>query len=217
MAGAGGAIINATIHSGTNNFHGVIYDYLRNTDLNAYGPFIGSGVKPTLVHNQFGGTLGGPIKRDKLFFFADFEGLRVVNRAIQTAVMPTAAQAKGVFTDAAGNPIALINPITGAKYPNGVIPASDQSPFAAKVLSILQADAAPNTPVAPGGQNFTSTPANTNVSKGDARLDAYISPRSTAFPRYSQSSSVRFAESIRRWKRPCCKISGQRWPRHAKR
>jgi hypothetical protein len=190
---AGGAIINATIRSGTNNYHGVIYDYLRNTDLNAYGPFIGSGVKPTLVQNQFGGTLGGPIKRDKLFFFTDYEGLRVVNRAIQTAVVPTAAQAKGIFTDAAGNPIALINPITGAQYPNGVIPASDQSPFAAKVLSILQADAAPNTPVAPGGQNFTSTPANTNnVNKGDARVDAYLSPQSTAFGRYSQSSSVVF-------------------------
>jgi len=191
---AGGAIINATIRSGTNSFHGVIYDYLRNTDLNAYGPFIGSGVKPTLVQNQFGGALGGPIKRDKLFFFADFEGLRVVNRAIQTAVVPTAAQAKGIFTDAAGNPIALINPITGAKYPNGVIPASDQSPFAAKVLSILQADAAPNTPApSPGSPNFTSTPANTNNgNKGDVRVDAYISPRSTAFARYSQSSSVVF-------------------------
>lgn len=190
---AGGAIINATIRSGTNNFHGVIYDYLRNTDLNAYGPFIGSGVKPTLVQNQFGGTLGGPIKRDKLFFFADYEGLRVVNRAIQTAVVPTAAQAKGIFTDAVGNPIPLINPITGVKYPNGIIPAADQSPFAAKVLSILQADAAPNTPVAPGGQNFTSTPANTNNgNKGDGRVDAYISPRSTAFARYSQSSSVVF-------------------------
>jgi Carboxypeptidase regulatory-like domain len=191
---AGGAIINATIRSGTNNYHGVVYDYLRNTDLNAYGPFIGSGVKPTLVQNQFGGAVGGPIKRDKLFFFADYEGLRIVNRAIQTAVVPTAAQAKGIFTDVSGKPIPLINPITGTPYPNGVIPASDQSPFAAKVLSILQADAAPNTPgVAPGGQNFTSTPANTNNgNKGDVRVDAYISPRSTAFGRYSQSSSVVF-------------------------
>ena len=101
---AGGAIINASIRSGTNQFHGVAYEYLRNTVLNAYGPFIGNGVKPTLVQNQFGGTVGGPIKRDKLFFFADFEALRSVNRTIQNAVVPTAAQAQGIFTDASGNP-----------------------------------------------------------------------------------------------------------------
>ena len=190
---AGGAIINATIRSGTNQFHGVAYDYLRNTVLNAYGPFIGTGVKPTLVQNQFGGTFGGPVKRDKLFFFGDFEGLRNVNRAIQTAVVPTAAQAQGTFTDAQGNPIPLQNPITGAQYPNGVIPASDQSPFAANVLSILQADAAPNQNVAAGGSNFVSTPANTvTINKGDGRMDAYISPRSTAFGRYSQASWVYF-------------------------
>ena len=190
---AGGAIINATIRSGTNQFHGVTYDYLRNTVLNAYGPFIGTGVKPTLVQNQFGGTFGGPIKRDKLFFFADFEGLRHLDRSIQTAVVPTAAQAKGVFTDANGNPIPLENPITGAKYPNGMIPVSDQSPFAANVLSILQQDAAPNQNVAAGGSNFVSTPANTeNVNKGDARADYFLSPRSTAFARYSQGSWIYF-------------------------
>jgi Carboxypeptidase regulatory-like domain/TonB dependent receptor len=190
---AGGAIINATIRSGTNQFHGVAYDYLRNTVLNAYGPFIGNGVKPTLVQNQFGGTLGGPIKRDKLFFFGDFEGLRNVNRAIQTAVVPTAAQAQGIFTDVDGSPIPLQNPITGKQYPNGVIPAADQSPFAANVLSILQTDAPPNAKVAPGGNNFVSSPANTvTVNKGDGRMDAYISPRSTAFVRYSEGSWVYF-------------------------
>ena len=190
---AGGAIINATIRSGTNGYHGVAYDYLRNTVLNAYGPFIGNGVKPILVQNQFGGAGGGPIKRDKLFFFADYEGLRVVNRAIQTAVVPTAAQAQGIFTDAKGDPIPLVNPITGAAYANGQIPVSDQSAFAAKVLSILQADAAPNTNVAAGGSNFVSTPANTtNVNKGDGRVDAYISPRTTAFARYSQNEWIYF-------------------------
>jgi hypothetical protein len=191
---AGGAIINATIRSGTNQFHGVAYDYLRNTVLNAYGPFIGTGVKPTLIQNQFGGGVGGPIKRDKLFFFGDYEGLRNVNRAIQTAVVPTAAEAQGIFTDAKGNPIKLQNPITGAQYPNGVIPAADQSPFAANVLSILQADAAPNQQnVAAGGPNFVSAPANTiTINKGDGRMDAYISPRSSAFGRFSRDSWVYF-------------------------
>jgi hypothetical protein len=186
---AGGAIINATIRSGTNRFHGVLYEYLRNTDLNAYGPFLGNGVKPTLVQNQFGATAGGPIKRDKLFLFTDYEGLRSVNRSILTAVVPTAAQAQGIFTDASGNPIPLVNPITGAQYPNGQIPIADQSPFAAKVLSIMQGDAKPNTVVNPGGNNYVSTPANTTTTnKGDARVDAYISPRQTTFGRYSQSS-----------------------------
>lgn len=186
---AGGAIINATIRTGTNNYHGVLYEYLRNTELNAYGPFIGNGVKPTLVQNQFGATVGGPIKRDKLFLFADFNGLRSVNRAILTAVVPTAGQAQGILTDASGNPIPLVNPLTGAVYANGQIPVVDQSPFAAKVLSLLQTDAPPNTVVNPGGNNYVSTPANTTtVNGGDVRGDAYISPRSTAFGRYSQRS-----------------------------
>jgi hypothetical protein len=186
---AGGAIINATIRGGTNDFHGVAYEYLRNTALNAYGPFIGNGVKPTLVQNQFGGTFGGPIRRNKLFFFGDYEGLRAVNRTIQSAVVPTAAQAAGIFTDANGNPIPLVNSITGAVYANGQIPIGDQSPFAAKVLSLLQQDAPPNQKVAAGGNNFVYTPPNTTTSnKGDGRVDAYISPRQTAFARYSQSS-----------------------------
>jgi Carboxypeptidase regulatory-like domain len=190
---AGGAIVNATIRSGTNSFHGVAYDYLRNTVLNAYGPFIGTGVKPTLIQNQFGGTFGGPIKRDKLFFFGDFEGLRHIDRSIQTAVVPTASQAQGIFTDASGKAIPLQNPITGAQYPNGIIPVSDQSPFAANVLSILQQNAKPNANVAAGGSNFVSAPANTlKINKGDGRMDAYLSPRTSAFGRYSQASWVYF-------------------------
>jgi hypothetical protein len=181
---AGGAIINATIRSGTNHFHGVVYDYLRNTVLNAYGPFLGTGVKPTLVQNQFGATLGGPIKRDKLFFFVDYEGLRHVDHSIITAIVPTAAQAAGRFTDANGNPIPLVNSITGASYANGQIPTSALSPFASRVLSLLPAA---NTVVAAGGNNYVSAPANTiNDDKGDGRVDAYINPRSTAFARYSQ-------------------------------
>jgi hypothetical protein len=98
---AGGAIINATIRSGTNQFHSVVYDYLRNTVLDAYGPFIGTGLKPTLIQNQFGGTMGGSIKRDGLFFFGDFEGLRHLDCSIQTAVVPTAAQAQVILEDIA--------------------------------------------------------------------------------------------------------------------
>jgi Carboxypeptidase regulatory-like domain/TonB-dependent Receptor Plug Domain/TonB dependent receptor len=181
---AAGAVINATTRSGGNQFHGVAYDYLRNTGLNAYGPFIGTGVKPTLVQNQFGGTFGGPIKHDKIFFFTDYEGLRHVDHSLINAVLPTPAQASGTFTDASGNPIALVNPITGTVYPDGKIPVADQSPFAQKILSLLPK---PNTVAAAGGNNFVYAPANTITDdKGDARLDVFLNPRSNGFVRYSQ-------------------------------
>jgi hypothetical protein len=92
---AGGAIVNASTRSGTNAFHGGAYDYLRNTDLNAFGPFYGTGVKPTLVQNQFGATFGGPVLKDKLFFFMDYEGLRTVAHQLTTATLPTPTELTG--------------------------------------------------------------------------------------------------------------------------
>ena len=93
---AGGGIINVTTHSGTNAFHGVAYDYLRNTALNAFGPFRGTGVKPTLVQNQFGGTFGGPVLKNKLFFFTDYEGFRSLAHILTTANLPTQTDRKSV-------------------------------------------------------------------------------------------------------------------------
>jgi hypothetical protein len=80
-----GGVINATTRSGTSRFHGSAWEYLRNTSLNAVGPFLppvnaltGRIQKPVYQQNQFGGTFGGPIKtpflRDKQFFFVDYEG-----------------------------------------------------------------------------------------------------------------------------------------------
>lgn len=180
---AGGAIINATTKSGTDRFHGLLYEYVRNTDFNAYGPFYGTGIKPRLVQNQFGGTLGGPVLRSKLFFFLDYEGFRHVDHSIQTATVPTANQLKGTFVDANGKPVPLVNPVTGTVYTNGVIPMSDWNPLAKNVVANLPA---PNQTAALGGVNFVSQPANTDFeNKGDFRTDYFISPKSTAFARVS--------------------------------
>ena len=80
---AAGAVINASVRSGTNEFKGAVWEYGRNTALNATGFFqpVG-GQKPVLQQNQFGGVLGGPLRKDKLFFFADYEGTRIVSRAV---------------------------------------------------------------------------------------------------------------------------------------
>ncbi len=202
-----GAVINVSIRSGTNNFHGRAYEYLRNTVLNAIGPFTppvntltGKPQKPVLIRNQFGGTFGGPVLKDKLFFFADYEGNRLVMKQLTYATVPTANQAgtsalaiaNGGYTflggasTESGAAVPLVNPLTGQTYNNGVIPFGDPSvsSFAKGVLAALPAA---NVPGSPLQNNFASLPPDTLVDdKGDFRLDYTRSERTTGFFRYSE-------------------------------
>jgi Carboxypeptidase regulatory-like domain/TonB dependent receptor len=95
-----GAIINATIKSGTNQFHGSAYEFLRNEKLDAKNFFDdpNSPIAP-YKQNQFGFTIGGPIVRNRTFFFADYEGLRIRQAQTLTSFVPTAAQQLGNFSD----------------------------------------------------------------------------------------------------------------------
>jgi hypothetical protein len=178
---AAGAVINATIKSGTNTFHGSAWEFLRNTSLNAVGFFKpAQGVKPTFIQNQFGGTFGGAIKKDKLFFFADYEGLERVQRSLQFATVPTVNQRAGRF------PVPVRNPITGVTYQDGVVPASDQIPFAKAVLNALPVPNVVNLDN-PFSSNFASLPRDTiSDHKGDFRIDDYFSTKLTGFFRYSE-------------------------------
>jgi hypothetical protein len=180
---ASGAVISATIKSGTNQFHGEGWEFLRNTVLNAQGFFhpVGGGSLP-FNQNQFGGALGGPIKKDKLFFFADYEGFRRVSHPVQFATLPTAAMDNGDFS-AFG--VAIANPITGTAYANGIIPKSAFTPLATAVLAALP------TPNLPGNSNnYQSSPADTvSNDKGDFRADYFLSQRLTFFARYSQADT----------------------------
>lgn len=186
---ASGAVINVSINSGTNQFHGRVWEYNRNTSLNADGPFLppvnvltGQRQKPVLIRNQFGGALGGPIIKDKLFFFIDYEGNRQVQGQYTTATIPNAQQIQGAFLDTKGNPIPLRNPVTGVLYPNGVVPQSDWTPLAKLVFGALPAANVPNS----FSNNYASLPkASLTDDKGDARVDYYMSPKTTVFGRYS--------------------------------
>jgi len=133
------------------------------------------GLKPTLVQNQFGGDLGGPIFRNKLFFFADYEGFRSAAHTLAYSTLPTADQKQGNL----GTPLA--NPYTGVVYQDGVVPSTQISSFAAKVLSALP------DPNLPGlANNYQSSPATVTPSdKGDARLDYYVKQNLTLFGRVS--------------------------------
>lgn len=173
---AGGAIINASIRSGTNEFHGSLYNFLRNTSLNATGFFKPTrGEKPVLIQNQFGGTIGGPIIRDRTFFFFDYEGFRRITRSLSFATVPTLAQRNGNI----GIPVR--NPYTGVVYQDGIIPESEITPFARQVLAAL---VPPTTSAA--SNNFEALPRSQFYNdKADLKIDHNFSAKTTAFVRLS--------------------------------
>ena len=172
----GGAVVNASMRSGTNQFRGTVWEFNRNDALNAVGFFKPtSGVKPKLNRNQFGFVFGGPIVRNQTFFFADYEGFRQISKTMTFASIPTLEQRQGVL----GRPI--VNPLTGEVYANGVIPASAIIPFARKVLDDLPA------PTRAGiSNNFDSLPRRQDYNdKFDIKVDHQIGSRMTAFGRFS--------------------------------
>src|SRR5882724_5389435 len=140
---AGGAAINLQTKSGTNQIHGSAFEYHTNNHLKAWpdqidDPQLNTGNKPKLVYNQFGGTVGGAIKKDKIFYFVSYEGT-FDHRAVQTRVtVPSAAFKRGDFSGA-GTPI--YDPTTGnpdgtgrTQFPGNIIPA-DRLDSIAKTLA----------------------------------------------------------------------------------
>ena len=100
-----GAVVNVVTKSGTNNVHGGFYEFLRNDHLNTHPFTFTPSPKPAFKQNQFGGTLGGPIKKDKTFFFASYEGRRIVQGIVsQPVTVPTAAQVAGDFFGGGATP-----------------------------------------------------------------------------------------------------------------
>ena len=115
-----GAIVNVVTKSGTNAWHGTAFDYLRNEDLNARNFF--AATPDQLKQNQFGGTFGGPIKKDKLFFFGTYQGTpsRNVSSGNSTTV-PTAAELTGDFSAISRQ---LVDPYTGVAYSGDQVPTT---------------------------------------------------------------------------------------------
>ncbi len=99
-----GAVVNVVTKSGTNDFHGSAYEFLRNDVLNAHGFTFQPTSKPPFKQNQFGGTLGGPIKKDKTFIFGSYEGRRIVRGVVSQLVpVPNAGDLAGNFSGAPGD------------------------------------------------------------------------------------------------------------------
>jgi hypothetical protein len=182
---AAGAVINVMIKSGTNQLHGSLWEYNRNTVLNAVGFFKPLNGTLPFNQNQFGAAAGGPIIKNKLFVFGDYEGFRRVYHPLQFATVPTVAMDHGDFS-AFGLPIA--NPFTGGSAPNGVIPANEFSPIGGALASLP----APNLPGL--SNNYQSSPSDTIYNdKGDIRSDYYINSKINVFGRYSQFNTRIFS------------------------
>ncbi|HUO35074.1 MAG TPA: TonB-dependent receptor [Candidatus Acidoferrum sp.] len=114
-----GAILNAVIKSGTNSFHGDLYEFFRNDALDASNAFDIFGKQP-YHQNQFGATLGGPIIKDRTFFFVDYEGLRVIQALPQGSVVPTPQEIGGDFSSLLTNMVAPQVDANGNVLPNTV-------------------------------------------------------------------------------------------------
>ena len=185
-----GAMINVASSSGTNNLHATLYEFLRNTDLNAAGFFKPNVVsntgkttpfkKPTFNRNQFGMDFGGPIVNNKLFFFLDYEGFRQTLKPLYVLTLPTQNELNGNLV------VPVRNPVTGDIYQAGTpIPQSAINPLSSQILVYFQkfAQQLPLSGLASTGLNSNDYSAQVpfidNSDKGDLRLDYQQSPRSS--------------------------------------
>lgn len=190
-----GGTINVAFKQGTNKIHAMLYESLRNTIANANGFFrasssSGSATRTTLIRNQFGGNIGGPILRDRYFVFADYEGLRQVRQVVnQSNIFKVSDHQLIASPNATANTTTVLNPYTGATYAaDRPLPRSVLSPIA---LAILDSFPMPNN----NGAGSTSISSNWSVlqrfvnsyDKEDIRIDAQWTPRMSSFVRLSQS------------------------------
>jgi hypothetical protein len=168
---AAGATINVAYRSGTNQLRGALWEFNRDTSMNAVGFFRPATGKPTLKRNQYGATAGGPITKNKAFFFADFEGFRQDRKLTTFSILPTPSQRQGIL------PVDVLDPRTGAVYAAGT--AIPMTSFARKVLSQLP-DAN-----ATGSNNYVILQQFTNNSdKANGKVDARITPAASVFGRF---------------------------------
>ncbi len=183
---AGGSAINAQIKSGTNNVRGSLFEYHTNENLRTRNYFAPAGTpKGDWEYNQYGGTLGGPIVHNKLFYFGSYEGTRDRQSLTRTLSVPTEAVRRG---DLRGSANPIYNPFTGAAngsgrtpFENNIIPADMIDPTAKYLLSLLP------LPNLPGETNnyFVQAPFILNRSTLDTKVNMNASSKLNVFGRFS--------------------------------
>jgi len=197
-----GGIINVVIKSGTNQLHGNAFEYFRNNKLNAnsWGNNWNNVPRGALRWNQFGGTLGGKVIKDKLFFFIDYQGLRrhtppststttVLPMAWRTGDFSSLLNTTGAYS--VGKVVQLYNPFSvdasgnRAPFAGNIIPQSLLSPAASKIVNNLSLYPAPLTNTITTSNYTYSSSSQLNSDQGDAKLDWRPTDKDYATYRYS--------------------------------
>lgn len=189
-----GAVVNATIKSGTNQFHGDLWEFLRNDNLDANEFFNNASGVPIghYVQNQFGGTIGGPIVKDKAFFFFDMQDFRAQRAQSEQSVVPTPLMQEGNFTEL---PYSLADsvPSQSGCVANNVIQSSCINPVGHSFAALFPAPNIPG-PVSVQGQPGSWTGAPNYIFQAavpndtwslDGRIDTTINRKNNLFGRYS--------------------------------
>ncbi|MGB6871451.1 MAG: TonB-dependent receptor [Acidobacteriaceae bacterium] len=197
--GSGGAFINVVTRSGTNQFHGTAYEYLRNNDFDARNYFDVTTSAPPFHQNQFGASVGGPIKRNKIFFFGNYEGFRQLVPGDDYNLVPNANQLAGNFgadSQQLYNPY-ILDPATPTGYavlPGNQVPSGYFSTIGQKILALYPA---PNGSYNNGTANYFNVATTTNNwDQFSGRVDYTISAKDTLFGRYTQENQTAIAPGM---------------------
>jgi hypothetical protein len=176
-----GAAVSVSTKSGTNEIHGTAYDFFRNEGMDTIDFFSkrANQPKPANDQNQFGGNLGGPIIKDKAFFFVDYEGTRITRGVTRLTAVPTADQRAGILPG-------VRDPLTGVAFPGGVIPQNRIDPVAAAIIGLVP------LPNQSGANNFfRQADLIDNSDRVLARLDYKLNQNDSVFARYIWSDRAR--------------------------
>jgi hypothetical protein len=181
-----GAVVDLITKSGGNAFHGSVYEFLRNDILDARSFFApaSAGAKPELRQNQFGGSVGGPIRKNKTFFFGDYEGFRQIKGETFSGQVPTLAEQNSVTS---GNGLDLTD-INGP-----VIPAKCFDPVGLALFKMYPKPTSSNVT----GNNYTRSPGRTQFGTTfDGRVDQHINDRNNLWGRYSFNDFTTFTPTL---------------------
>jgi len=185
-----GGVILVNQKSGTNAWHGTLFEFFRNEKLNARNLFATTGDKPRFRRNQYGFVLGGPLQKNKTFLFADWQGTRLNTGVVRTSTVPTTAQRGGAFASAIFDPGTTRRTEAGFArdpFPANRIPAGRIDPA---TLAVVDRYPRPNVFTATGAEATANNYRrlgndNTAAEQFDVRVDRYLGAKQRLFSRYS--------------------------------